>query len=284
MRQVAIVTDSPASIPPELVEEHSIHLIPFNVHVGKDTFRDRIDMMPDQFFRLLRKLKEFPTTSAPSEFEYAEVFKKVSTKVKSICCITITSKWSVSHDAAVRAKESMPDANIEIFDSGTGAGALAHIVLAAARAADLDQPIRDVMAAAERARQRVSELLTVDTLTYMAKGGRIGNASRFLGSLLSIKPILELNPRTGIVEALERVRGKKKAIERIMEIMGERIPDPRSAVHVIIDQADAMEEAQALKERILTKFNCSDIHIMGWSPVIGTHLGPGTLGLSFYSE
>jgi DegV family protein with EDD domain len=211
---------------------------------------------------------------------YIDAFKEVSSKADSILFISISEEWTPAFDIAKQARESIPYTEVELMDARTSIGAQGLIALEAARAAASGQELAQVVKRAEEIRKKVNMIATPDTLYYLAKGGRIGTASRLLGSMLSVKPIVELRD---IVRGVERVRTRARAVKRLAEIMKERA-GTEAPVHVIIDEADCLEEAEKLRNRISDEFNCAELYICELSPVPGAHLGPGTLGLSFYAE
>ncbi|MBA7675518.1 Protein DegV [subsurface metagenome] len=180
------------------------------------------------------------------------------------------------------ARESISQPPIEIFDSRTAVGAYGFVVLAAALAAAAGKSLPEVLKAAEDVQKRVNLILTLDTLKYLAKGGRIGKAAHWAGTLLSIKPILEVPNTAGTIEPLERVRSRPKAIRRLLEIMQERVSEGQR-VHVSIDHANVPEEANQFKSQVSSLFDCTEVYINDWAPVAGVHCGPGVIGLSFYA-
>jgi len=161
-------------------------------------------------------------------------------------------------------------------------GAYGFVVLAAAKAAAAGKSLPEVIKAAQDVQQRVNLILTLDTLKYLAKGGRIGKAAHWAGTVLSIKPILEVPNTTGTIEPLERVRSRPKAIRRLLELMQERVSDGQR-VHASVDHANVPEEADHLKSQISSLFDCTEIFINDWAPVAGVHCGPGVIGISFYT-
>jgi len=181
--------------------------------------------------------------------------------------------------SALAARESLPDLPIEVVDSRSTTMGLGFVALAAGRAAAEGRGLAEVAAAARELVPRVNVLFIVETLEYLHRGGRIGGASRLLGSALRIKPLLHLNE--GRIDALERVRTKRKAVERMLEVMGERVGD--APVHAAVIHANTPEEAVDLRNGVNTYFRCQELYTAELSPVIGTHVGPGTVGVAFYA-
>jgi DegV family protein with EDD domain len=282
MPGVRVVADSAVCLPKELIAKYKIELVPETIIFGTTIYRDGIDLVPSEFYVKLGQAKELPTTSAPSPQDFIDSFQKVAKDADSIACILVSSGFShMGLQAALTARESVPEPPIEIMDSQTAVGAYGFVVLAAAKAAAAGKPLPEVLEVAKDVQKRVNLILTLDTLKYLAKGGRIGKAAHWAGTMLSIKPILEVPNTTGAIEPLERVRSRPKAIRRLLELMQERV---KGRLHVSIDHANVSDEAEHLKSQILSLFDCTEIFINDWAPVAGVHCGPGVIGVSFYSE
>ena len=212
----------------------------------------------------------------------------MSREATGVLCLTITQgfsrmTWEAVQSAKELAKHELPGFPIDVIDSGTVCGAYGLIVLAAARAAARGQSLPQVVEAAQSVRSRVTLIAAMDTLKYLEKGGRIGKAASWAGSLLDIKPILEVPPSTGVVEPMQRVRGKARAVTRLLDIMRERVGTEKP-LHVIVDHGNVPQEAQTLEAHVLSRFKCIVSYITCFAQVAGVHTGPGLLGLSFYSE
>lgn len=286
MSKVAIMTDSSACIPQELESKYDIAVVPLLIVFEDKSYRDGVDMSADEVYRLMRNRDKLPTTSVPSPADFLEVYRQLRQKTESILCITLSSVQSKTFDVAViakeMAKEAIPNTAIEVIDSRTVAGALGFVVLEAARVASQGADMAQVAEAARSMIPRVNLIAMLDTLYYLAKGGRVGKASAWAGSLLNFKPILELPTSTGSTEALERPRTKAKAVKRLLEIMAERVGD--SPVHVLVHHAGVPEEGEQLKAQVASRFNCAELYLTRFTPMMGAHTGPGVLGLSFYAE
>jgi len=281
--EVKIVADSSVCIPKELIDKYGIELVPETIIFGKKVYRDGIDLVPREFYTLLEQTEELPTTSAPSPQDFYDSYQKVAQGASGIVCILVTAGFSrMGLESALAAREAYTLTPIEVIDSRTAVGAYGFVVLAAARAAAEGKPLPKVIKAAEDMKKRVTLIVALDTLKYLAKGGRIGKAACWAGSLLSIKPILEVPTSTGVVVPLVRVRTKQKALERLLEIMGEKVGTGQP-VHVSIDHANVPDEASWLKAQASSHFDCAEIYINDFAPVAGVHCGPGVIGLSFYA-
>ncbi len=284
MAGVRIVADSSVCLPKDLIEKYRIELVPETIIFGSRVYRDGVDLVPRDFYVLLGQAKDLPTTSAPSPQDFIDVYQRAARDASAIACILVTSGFSqMGLEAALAARKSISQAPlIEIMDSRTAVGAYGFVVLAAARAAAEGKSLPEVIKAAEDVQRRVNLVLTLDTLKYLAKGGRIGKAARWAGTMLSIKPILEVPVSTGVIEPLERIRSRQKALKRLLGIMQERVSEGQR-VHVSIDHANVPDEASWLKSQISSLFDCAEVYINDWPPVVGVHCGPGVVGLSFYA-
>ena len=286
--RIALVTDSAVNIPEKLLQEYRIQVVPLLLNFENRTYRDIIDIKtPSELFQLVNKSSKFPTTSAPSPAAYLEVYRQLSQEADNILCITISSGLSMSFNAATQAKgmaqSELPRVNIQVFDSKTTVGAYGFIVLAAARAAASGQEMAQVIEAASRVRERVSCVFMFDTLSYLARSGRIGRAAALMGNMLSIKPIVEVPASSGIVEPVARVRTKSRAIERLLEMVRQRAGTDNQ-LHIIVEHTRVPEDAEELKQIVHSQFNCAELLLGEFNPVAALVTGPGNLGLGFYSD
>jgi DegV family protein with EDD domain len=277
-QKVLVVTDSTAYIPKEALAGLDIPIIPLWLIWGNDRFRDGVDIDPSTFYRRLQESKEFPTTSQPSAGEFEEFFRQVGADADGIVGIFISSKLSGTVPNAQAALAQLTDLDIRIVDSLEASMSLGLIVLAAARAAAAGKSLDEVVAAAKKVRDQVHILFTVGSLDYLHRGGRIGGARRLLGTALNIKPLLHL--AEGRVEPLTQVRTKRKAVARMLEIAEERLNGKQMA-EVAVLNVNVPDEGAAIAEQVKERFGVSTIYHTGVSPVIGAHLGPGTVGIAF---
>ncbi len=278
MSKVAIVTDSTAYIPQELLDKYHISVAPQVLIWGDETFQDGVDILPSQFYARLKDAKIMPSTSQVTPGYLHKQFSALLEQDYQVLAILISEQLSGTISSAVQAKEMLPGAPIEIFDSNTTAMAMGFQVLEVAKAASNGATMKECLQLAEAARQNTGVVFAVDTLEFLHRGGRIGSANRFLGTALNIKPILEVTG--GRVEAIERVRTRNKSLARLIELTEERIAG-RSPVRLATLQANAPEEAKELLQLASEKFQAVESISSEVSPVIGTHAGPGTVGLAF---
>ena len=280
-RHVAIVTDSTAYIPPELVEKYDIHVVPLHLMMGTETWLDGVEIDPPAFYELLRTSADFPTTSQPNVATFQELFVKLSESAKAIAAILISSDLSGTVDSVLGAAANLPDLDIEVIDSRATSMMLGFPVLEAAKVAAAGGDLQAVAARAREVASKSNIYFVVDTLEYLHRGGRIGGAAKFLGSALNLKPILAL--RDGFVTSIAKVRTRRKALTKVYELLAEQV-EAGAAVHMSVLQVAAPQEAERFKDELVARFNPVEISITEASPVIGAHAGPGTVGVSFFVE
>lgn len=279
--KIVVVTDSTAYIPEEALGGFDIPVIPLWLIWGDERFRDGVDIDPPTFYRRLPGSKIFPTTSQPSAGEFVDFFQQAGKGAEAIVGVFISSKLSGTVASALAAKIQLPDLDIRVVDSLSTSMGLGFGVLAAARAAAVGQSADGVVAAAEQMRDKMNVLFAVDTLEYLHRGGRIGGAKRLLGTALNLKPLLHLVD--GHIEPLASVRTKRKAVARMLEIAEERLDGKRMAEAAVLD-VDASEEGRSVAEVMKERFELPVVYRTTVSPAIGTHAGPGTVGICFYAE
>jgi len=280
-QNIVVVTDSSAYIPPDALGDLNIPVIPLWLHWGDERFRDGVDIDPPAFYRRLRGSSIFPTTSQPSAGEFEEFFRQAGAGADVLVGIFLTSKLSGTVANAQAAQARISEPTVRIVDSLSTSMALGFCVLAAARAAAAGEPLDEVVAAAEGVRDRVHLILAVDTLEYLHRGGRIGGARRLLGTALNIKPLLHFEE--GVIEPLAQTRTKRKAIAQMLDVVEERLEGKRMAEVAVID-VDSPEEGDGIGEQVKARFGVSPVYRTTVSPAIGTHAGPGTVGIAFYAE
>lgn len=275
------VTDSTAYIPEDLRQKYDIQIVPQVLNLENEQLLDGIDIQPVEFYQRLSVARDMPTTSQASPASFIEKFKLATGQGRPAVCILISAKLSGTIQSAHIAKDDFPDTQIEIIDSESAAMAMGFQVLAAARAAQDGKSYEEVLRISREAKQHTGVVLMVDTLEFLHRGGRIGGAARLLGTALNLKPILEL--QEGVIEPVDRVRTRSKAIARLLDLLEERIagrPNVRLAVlHAAAEQAakDLLAQAAARVHPVEQVF--SEV-----SPVVGAHVGPGTIGMCYSVE
>jgi DegV family protein with EDD domain len=282
--KVAIVTDSVACLTKELVEQYGIRIVPINFYFGDKVYKDWVDITPDEAYELFLKDPESFKTSGSNPGDWYKACREASTETKSILCVTISAKLSGVYNGALEAKKRVqaesPQTCIEVLDSQTATAAQGFVALAAARAAEEGKSLAEVVKAAEEMRDRVTFLVLLDTIRHVYRTGRIPKIAAVAGSMLNIRPLLTSS--SGLVRFAGAVRSRERGIEKMLKMMRDKVG--QSPVHVAVMHAYALAETQRLKERVASEFNCAELWITGFSPVMGYACGTGTLGLAFYKE
>ncbi len=271
--KICIVTDSTADLDAATVERHRITVVPLNVHFGSEVFQDGVTLSKEEFYARLGHSAILPRTSQPSAGAFQEVYAQLS-DADAIVSIHISGKLSGTVNAAGTGASLLPEGSppVEVVDSGQATVGLGYAIVAAAEAAATGADAGGVVEAARECAGRAHVLFFVDTLEYLQKGGRIGRARAFLGTLLRTKPLLALV--AGEIEPIERPRTRQKAIERLFHQIV-RTPD---LVRVAILYGTTPADAEDLSERVRDALPGVAVSIVQVSPVVGVHTGPGALG------
>jgi len=281
MSKIAIVTDSTAYLSDDIISFYNISVVPLIVIWGEESFRDNVDIGPKAFYERLSTTDVMPSTSQPTIQAFVDVYKKLHAEGFDTLTVTISSALSGTLDSATQAKKLVPGANIALIDSEYTSLPLAFMVLAAARAAKNGASLTECVKLINLVREHTQVFFAVDTLEFLHRGGRIGGASRFLGTALKLKPILYL--KEGKIEALEKVRTSKRAHDRLIELVEAEI-DGKTPINFFgIVHAAAEKSAAALMHEGTQKFNPDETMFANLSPVLGTHTGPGTIGIAYVS-
>lgn len=279
MSKIALVTDSTVSMPKELVEKYHIFVVPQVLIWGKDTYEDGVNITPSEFYARIKTATIMPSTTQVTVASFHEIYTKLLAQDYQILSILVSSKLSGTVNSAVQAKSMQPpDAPIEIVDSNSTAMAMGFHVLTVARAIEQGASIAEGVALAQKASKTTGIFFAVDTLEFLHRGGRIGGATRFMGTLLNFKPILELCD--GRVEATERVRTRGKSLDRIVELAVEQIGG-RSPVRLSTLHANAPEDAKYVLDQASARVNPVETVYSEVSPVVGVHAGPGVVGIVY---
>jgi DegV family protein with EDD domain len=281
MPKIAIVTDSTAYLPKPLLEQYHITVAPQIMIWDQATYRDGIDIMPVEFYQRLKTAKVMPSSSQVAIPTFQDIFNNLLEQEYEVLAILISAKLSGTIDSAVQAREAHSQSPIEIVDSLTTGLEMGFHVLAAARAAEAGANLAECKAVAEQAQKHTHIYITVETLEFLHRGGRIGGAQRFLGAALNIKPILDI--RGGRLEAIERVRTRSKALTRLIELVEADVAD-KKPLRLACMHANAEAEARAVLLQAQTRLGAVETILSDVSPVIGTHAGPGTIGLAYMVE
>jgi DegV family protein with EDD domain len=277
----AVVLDSTADLPEPAARHSNWRMVPLYVRFGAETFRDHVDLTADDFYRRLRSSHVQPQSSQPTPADFAAAFESLA-GYERILCVLISGKLSGTAESARLGAASLGGDRVTVIDSASASGGI--VILADAIQRRLEQGTTDheIDELVARFRRDSRLLFTVDTLEYLVRGGRVGKAAGLAGQLLNVKPILAI--REGEVVPVRRVRGRAKALAALERAFAEATEDDRS-VHVGIAHADAREEADELRRRIEAVRPRASVELTPTlGPVIGTHGGPGTLGLFWFED
>ena len=276
---VRVVTDSVSDLPPQVVEELGITVIPLNVRFGEEVYRDGIDLTAEQFYDRLVDSKTLPVTSVPTPATFAEAYDKLAEETDEILAIELSAKLSATCEVARQSIGLMErKCRVEVIDSRWAVMAQGFLVIAAARAAKAGASLDEVVDVVRRNIPRVDFRAAFDTLEYLKRGGRIGRAQALLGSMLKVNPIITL--KDGVVEPVGRTHSRSKAIDHLYEFAA-------SYSHIeelAVEDAACLADADLLVERLSSKFPKERIYRSKTTPVIGTHTGPGLLLLAVMGD
>ena len=288
MPKVTIVTDSAACLPPALAAKYQIEVVPLTLVFEDRTYPDGSEDGSEDgsstFYQHLRSSPRLPTTASPSPGDFLEALKRVARRCEAVLCITVGSRFSSSYDSAVQAarlaNEEMPQLSVRVLDSETAAMAEGFLALEAARAASQGADLDTALERARRLLPKVKVIAILDTLEYLARGGRVPRAAAWASSLLQVKPIIEF--RDGDVRLVARTRVKRRAMERMLAILAEEAAC--GPLHLCIHHTDAPDEAEELARRVRETLNLVELYMSEFTRVMGAHTGPGLLGVSYYCE
>lgn len=281
--RIALVTDSTCDIPAEWVQQYEIGVVPLTIVFGSQQYLDGVDLSAEQFYERLPKEPHHPTTSQPAPKTFLEAFQRAAANgAEEILVITISSAMSGTIESARRAGQDagMP---VHIMDGKNNSMGLGWQVIAAARAREAGGGLAEMLHAAEHVRRNIVYYISLDTIEYLSKGGRISEAARFLDSILNIKPLIYVKPDTGTVGASIPARSRKSAIEGLYKEFFRRIDSSRP-MHITVLHNNALAEAQALAERVISEYSPKELFISIVSPVLGVHTGPRAIALCGYAE
>jgi DegV family protein with EDD domain len=281
--KIALVTDSTAYIPAELLKTYGITVMPQILVWEEKTYRDGVDIQPNEFYARLKTAKAMPTTSQVPVADMQSAFQGLVDKGFEVIGVFISAKLSGTLQSAMQARETLGSAGdkIHLVDSNATAMAMGFPILATARAAEQGASVNECLSLTEEALKHAGVYFVVDTLEFLHRGGRIGGAARFIGSALNLKPILQL--KDGRIEAHDRARTKSKALERVLELVGEQVKG-KSKIRVSAFHANAEEEAVQLLQRAASEFGAIESILTTVSPVVGVHAGPGTVALAYMTD
>jgi DegV family protein with EDD domain len=281
MSQIAIVTDSAANLPPELVSRYAIQVVPLSLLWRGRTYHDGVDLNASELYRQLRtNSDELPLSSSPSVGDFLRTFGRLSQEADAIVSIHLATELSATFAAARQARSLLEDVSVELIDSRTATMGCGFVVLGAARAAAQGADLRGVVEAAQAIIKCVHVYGVLDSLHYVQRSGRVPAITAIAGSLLQIHPLLYIeNGQAGL---LTIQRTKHRAVRRLLDVVEEKAGGRR--IHAAVMHADAAEDAAALRQRLAQRCDCCELAITEFSPVMGAYAGPGLIGIAFHPE
>jgi len=282
MSKIGIITDSTSDLPKDLVEKYDITSIPLSVIFKEETFLDDgKEITVEEFYKKLRSTDKLPTTTQPTPKDFVDIYKNLLSRYDSVISIHISKKMSGTINSAEMAKQQMPDADITIIDSEYVHMPLGFLALEAAKLAKEGSSKEDILETIKVLKGKIKELFVPSTLEYLRKGGRIGKAKGLIASLLDIKPILAIHD--GEVSQFKTTRRWNQAKTELINSMDSMIENPEKLI-VSVGDSDAKEDGIEMLNRIKEKFSPKEIFRVDVGTVVGTHLGPGGIAISFYEE
>jgi DegV family protein with EDD domain len=274
---IKVLVDSASSITPDMARTMGLHLIPLKVAFGDETFLDGVDLDTAGFYKRLAASPSLPATSQPSAGEFLDRFRELTADGSQVLCIVISHLLSGTLSSAEAARDMLPERPVHIFNSLSVSIGEALMAVVAGQMAQAGQPLEAILAQLERMRAQMRIYFVVDTLEYLQRGGRIGGAAALAGTLLRLKPLLTI--QNGRVEAAEKVRTKGKAVERMLTLLEQEV-GAQTPVYVGLAHGNCPDECARLETVVRSRFNCAQVIRTDTGPIIGTHAGPGVLGVA----
>ncbi|OZM56515.1 fatty acid-binding protein DegV [Lottiidibacillus patelloidae] len=277
---IAIVTDSTAYLPKEVREEHNIYMVPLNVIFGSESYQEELELTTDQFYEEIKKRDQLPKTSQPAIGNLLEMYEKLAEDYDEVISIHLSSGISGTFQSAVSAGNMVDGIKVHAFDTEISAMAQGFYVLEAAKMAKQGKTVSEIITRLEEIKESMKVYFMADDLSHLHRGGRLNAAQLLVGSMLKIKPLLSFVDKK--IVPFEKIRTRKKAIKRILELFDEDINGSQVKATVIHSQRE--EEACALKAEIEAKYPNAEVVVSHFGPVIGTHLGEGSIGMAWYKK
>ncbi len=278
---IRIATDSTCDLPLGYFEQYDITVVPINIQFGTETYEEGITIDRETFVRKIDEMGILPTTSQPSAWQFEQYYQKlIEEGATDIISLHVTSKLSGTYQSAMLAKENLKDqVRVHPFDSTFASAAVGFMSMEASRMARAGKGVADILSRMEEIRDRGHLVLTLKDLRYAQMSGRTGKLQSSLASLLSIKPIVLMED--GLLDVIEQVRTQGKAIDRLLDILAERV-GTSEPVNLAVIHALAPEPGQELLEKARAMFNCQETFLVDLTSSLIVHVGPGTLGLFAY--
>jgi DegV family protein with EDD domain len=260
-------------------------VIPMGLVLDRKPYLDQIEITPSEFWEKFKTLKSIPTTFAPNPKDFEKIFADMALGFDAIICILVSKILTATQTAAISAQKSFSEQNsgvrIEIIDSKCAAGALGFLVLEAARAVERGSTFEEVINLVKDMVPKVTYLAVLETMKYLIKGGRAPRIAA-IGNLLGVRPIITNNKQTGEVSSIGRAQGKEKSMKKMVNMVADFV-EPEKPLHMIVHYTDNLQDGELLREMVKSKYNCEELYMTPYSPVMAVHVGP-VLSLAFYSS
>lgn len=280
---IGIITDSTCDIPDAFIEQYNITVIPHTIIWGDEQYRDRVELSPEAFYRRLTVDSQRPTTAQAGIPDFQQAYEQVAGQgAKEIIVLTVSSAMSGAYQMALQAAK-LVKVPVHVIDSKGPTMSLGWQVLAAARACAAGADAQAILKTVEQVRKRLVQFVSMDTLEYLQRGGRIGGAVKWVGSLLNVKPLVSINHQTGLVEPVSLARTQKAVVDRMYKKFFTVLSGGKN-LHIAVLHGNAVAKAEELAERIKKDYNPAELLINITGPVLGVNTGPGALALCGYSE
>ncbi len=277
---IRIITDSTCEAPPEIMTHPRVTVVPLSVVFGQTSLRDGVEITREEFWRRLPESNPLPTTSQAVPSDFLTPFEQFCSAGDEVIVLTLSSKLSGTYAAALAAQETYSYWPISVIDSQTISVGLGILLQEAVRLAEAGVGREEIVERITAMREKIHLVFVLETLEYLQKGGRIGKAQAFMGTLLKFKPLLRISD--GEVAPVARVRSRAKALEAVQEYLLSQVTGRGPQVRMALTQALASGEAKAVGDKLAASFGTGGFHIAALGPVIGVHVGPGTIGVGVY--
>jgi DegV family protein with EDD domain len=278
---IRIVTDSTCDLPQRYIDRHSVKVVPIVIHFGEDVYLDGVTIDGPTFYRMIDERNALPKTSQPSPGDFASAYREIAATGKGdqVLSVHVTGKLSGTFHSAQMAAEIVKDEiDVAVFDSMGGSASLGYMCIEAARMAEDGASLQKIVNRLEYIRKGINLYLTVSDLHFAQMSGRVGRLQGTLASLLNVKPIIFLDD--GIIDVRERVRTRRRAVERMLELTAERVG--KNPINLGVVHAEIPEEAEALLSQAQAMFNCQESYVNDLALGLAVQFGPGTLGIITY--
>jgi len=281
LMKTAIVTDSTAYIPEQIREKYNIHMIPLSVNFGNETYQEEVEITSEQFFEKMRGQQQLPTTSQPPVGKFVELFETLSNEYDAVISIHLSSGISGTYNGAATAGDMVENIDVYTYDSEISCMVQGFYALEAAEMAHKGADPKDILARMDEMKKTINAYFMVDDLSNLQKGGRLSGAQALIGSLLQVKPILHFEDK--VIVPFEKVRTRKKALNRVFELLDE-VASQNEPMRVVVIHANRPEEAEKMQQELSAKYPNIECMVSYFGPVIGTHLGEGAVGVGWYKK